>query len=64
MEEGDKQINSLTFLFIITLFTGSVFLTSGEFVNATNTPKLYFAEVLLLYLLLLKKVIRDYLTFN
>ncbi len=29
-------------ILLITFFTGSVFLTSGKFVNATNTPKLYF----------------------
>jgi O-antigen ligase len=33
---------------MIAIFTGSVFLTSGKFVNATNTPKFYFVVVLLL----------------
>jgi len=29
-------------VYLISVFTGSVFLTSGKFVNATNTPKFYF----------------------
>lgn len=35
-------------LFILSISTGSVFLTSGKFVNATNTPKFFFVVVLLL----------------
>lgn len=34
--------------FIPLIFTGGVFLTSGKFVNATNTPKFYFVVVSLL----------------
>ncbi|WP_320167770.1 O-antigen ligase family protein [Mangrovibacterium marinum] len=34
-------------LLCITIFTGSVFITSGKFVDATNTPKLYFVVVVL-----------------
>ncbi len=29
-------------ILVITLFLGGVFITSGKFVNTTNTPKLYF----------------------
>ncbi|PCH70291.1 MAG: hypothetical protein COC06_05230 [Bacteroidales bacterium] len=32
-------------LYATILFSGSVFVTSGKFVNATNTPKFYFAVV-------------------
>ncbi len=32
-------------LLIVALFTGSVFLTSGKFVNEENTPKLYFVII-------------------
>ena len=36
------------------IFTGSVFLTSGKFVNATNTPKMYFVGfTLLLFIIML-----------
>ncbi len=42
------------YLIILTIFTGSVFLTSGKFVNATNTPKMYFVGVsLLLFIMML-----------
>lgn len=30
---------------LIAIFTGSVFFTSGKFVNATNTPKFYFVAI-------------------
>lgn len=33
---------------VLLIFTGSVFITSGKFVNATNTPKLYFVIATLL----------------
>ncbi|MFV0267206.1 MAG: O-antigen ligase family protein, partial [Draconibacterium sp.] len=44
------RITNLVFLnlIILTIFTGSVFFTSGKFVNATNTPKFYFVAVSLL----------------
>lgn len=32
----------LSFIIGLLFFTGSVFFTSGKFVNATNTPKFYF----------------------
>ncbi|MGV8090420.1 MAG: O-antigen ligase family protein [Mangrovibacterium sp.] len=35
-------------LYLILIFTGSVFLTSGRFVNATNVPKFYFVVLSLL----------------
>jgi O-antigen ligase len=35
-------------LLCVAIFTGSVFLTSGKFLNVTNTPKLYFVVVTLL----------------
>jgi O-antigen polymerase len=41
-------INMLMRFWVITIFTGSVFITSGKFVNATNTPKFYFVVATLL----------------
>lgn len=37
---------------LITIFAGSVFLTSGRFVDATNTPKDYFVVVFLFTLII------------
>jgi hypothetical protein len=35
-------------LCLLLIFTRSVFITSGKFVNTTNTPKYYFVVVFLL----------------
>ncbi|WP_320167768.1 hypothetical protein [Mangrovibacterium marinum] len=42
-----KLKDSLIF-FVFSIFSGSVFLTSGKFVNDTNTPKFYFVVAALL----------------
>ncbi len=45
-------------------FTGSVFITSGKFVNATNTPKFYFAFAFLLAVVAWGAVTRKSLRFR
>jgi hypothetical protein len=39
------QFSSKQFFFIVIIFAGSVFLTSGKFINETNTLKYYFVIV-------------------
>ncbi len=46
------------------LFTGSVFISSGKFVNATNTPKFYFAIAFLLIVVALGAIIQKSLRFR
>jgi hypothetical protein len=47
MEEmGEKSFWPFRF-FLICIFTGSIFLTSGKFVNEINSPKSYFAAACL-----------------
>ncbi len=64
---GQKEYSLFRFL-IFTIFPGSVFLTSGKFVNATNTPKLYFVVLAvllaLLYAAICRKRINVYLIKN
>ncbi|MGV8138576.1 MAG: O-antigen ligase family protein [Mangrovibacterium sp.] len=43
METIGQKKNRFLNALILAAFTGSVFVTSGKFVNATNTPKFYFA---------------------
>jgi O-antigen polymerase len=50
------------FYFII--FAGSVFLTSGKFVNTTNTPKLYFVLISLLITAVIIAINRKRLNFH
>ena len=47
---------SLIEMSIITIFAGSVFFTSGTFVNATNTPKGYLVMVFLLAMVIILMV--------
>lgn len=42
------KYSSKQFVFVIIIFAGSVFLTSGKFVNETNSIKYYFVVVSLL----------------
>ena len=37
-----RQLQENNNITLILIFTGSVFLTSGKFVNSENAPKLYF----------------------
>ncbi len=46
-----------------TYFTGSVFLSSGKFVNETNTPKFYFVLVFVLAAIAFVTLIQKRLTF-
>lgn len=50
-------------LIILTIFTGSVFLTCGKFVNETNTPKLYFVVSTLLVIAVFIAISRNRLNF-
>ncbi|MFW6275706.1 MAG: hypothetical protein ACOC2M_03635 [bacterium] len=48
-KQNNPKLSLLVFnILYYLLFTGSVFLTSGKFVNKTNAPKLYFVAIMLL----------------
>ncbi len=48
MDKIEQKFHSLFRFLIFVIFTGSVFITSDKFVNATNTPKFYFVVTLFL----------------
>ncbi len=50
-------------LLVPVIFTGSVFLTSGKFVNETNTPKFYFVLVFVLAAIVFITLTQKRLTF-
>lgn len=51
-------------LYVTILFAGSVFLTSGKFVNPTNTPKFYFFIATLLGALAIIAIHKKKITFG
>jgi O-antigen ligase len=64
MSECGKEKNKLFLFLMFLLFTGSVFITSGKFVNATNTPKFYFAFAFLLAVVAWGAITRKSLRFR
>jgi O-antigen ligase len=59
-----RQNGKRIFIFtIITVITGSVFLTSGRFVNETNTPKYYFVVISLLVMAAFIAISQNHLNF-
>lgn len=51
-------------LYAIILFAGSVFFTSGKFVNPTNTPKFYFVIATLLGAVAITAIHKKKITFG
>jgi len=56
--------NRLIISLCITTFAGSVFITSGKFVNTTNTPKFYFVFACILLITALVAISRKSINFQ
>lgn len=64
MEENGQKGNKLFKFLILSIFTGSVFITSGKFVNEINTPRQYFVLFSLLVLTIIVVISQQCLNFG
>jgi O-antigen polymerase len=56
MSKMAQKGNKLIILVSLVIFTGGVFLSSGKFVDSSNTPKFYFVVATLLVVALITAI--------